>query len=271
MTALEPTAWFHYFSEDQLVLVSPALANLDAQDRDVYSASALVRPALGLLPPHVRYILARDGTLRLEFVDEDAAGARKVFEAEQEDWKSQRLSGEDLDDLLREMDEDSGPIAFELESEWDAIAAVSSIVAVTPKLPGSFVADSLAPWGVFCLEDEEIITAEALAGGSLLRFDRSLYLPTSEDDMPLQLVEWLLRINTASVIGPRCTIQLETDTGLPLLGLSLMPGSIDGPMLLSALSELHTRACGIEQQWLLMAGQVGDVSELKPNADWLRA
>ncbi|MCX6963650.1 MAG: hypothetical protein NTZ08_14565 [Verrucomicrobia bacterium] len=49
MTALDPTAWFHYFSQDQLVLVSPALANLDAPDRDVYSASALARPALGLL------------------------------------------------------------------------------------------------------------------------------------------------------------------------------------------------------------------------------
>ena len=68
MTALDPTAWFHYFSEDQLVLVSPALANLDAPDRDVYSASALARPALGLLPPHVRYILAKDESLRLEFV-----------------------------------------------------------------------------------------------------------------------------------------------------------------------------------------------------------
>ncbi len=293
MTALDPTAWFHYFSEDQLVLVSPALANLDAPDRDVYSASALARPALGLLPPHVRYILAKDESLRLEFVmNAHSDNAEKhapvpvlppeslcptanelaILDSEREALAGQSLSGEALADWISECEETSAATASVAERQRDAIDSIVRITEANPLLAGSFVADSLAPWGVFHLEDDEIITVEASAEGSLLRFDRTLDLTLPADaQTPAKLLEWLLRINTASVIGPRCSIEMEIDTGLALLGLNLVPEALDATLLQDALSELDARARSIEACWISMQAPLVEDRETTPAFDWIKA
>ena len=293
MTALDPTAWFHYFSQDQLVLVSPALANLDAPDRDVYSASALARPALGLLPPHVRYILAKDESLRLEFVmNAHSDNAEKhapvpvlppeslcptanelaILDSEREVLAGQSLSGEALADWISECEETSAATASVAERQRDAIDSIVRITEANPLLAGSFVADSLAPWGVFHLEDDEIITVEASAEGSLLRFDRTLDLALPADaQTPAKLLEWLLRINTARVIGPRCSIEMEIDTGLALLGLNLVPEALDATLLQDALSELDARARSIEACWISMQAPLVEDRETTPAFDWIKA
>lgn len=286
MTQFDSTSWFHYFCESKLVLLSPALAHSNSSDWVVISASALARPALGLLPSNVRYILAKDESLRLELVmnafgdnaAKDAptpvsppeslcptANELAILDSEREALAGQSLSGEALADWISECEEASAATESIAERQRDAIDSIVRITQANPLLAGSFVADSFAHWGIFYLEDDEIITVEASAEGSLLRFDRTLDLALQADaQTPTKLLEWLLRINTASVIGPRCSIELEMDTGLALLGLNLEPGALDATLLQDTLSELDARARSIEACWIGMQAPLAEDRETTP-------
>ncbi|MFM7226041.1 MAG: hypothetical protein ACKO10_00630, partial [Betaproteobacteria bacterium] len=86
---------------------------------------------------------------------------------------------------------------------WEALREVTESLATDALLAESFRTDPSVPWGLFMFADEEFVTVEADRNDAFVRFDRALTLPLADPQQALTLIEWLLRINTMTVIGQR--------------------------------------------------------------------
>ncbi|MBM3406416.1 MAG: hypothetical protein FJY25_03655 [Betaproteobacteria bacterium] len=84
--------------------------------------------------------------------------------------------------------------------------------------------------------DEEFVTVEADRNDAFVRFDRALTLPLADPQQALTLIEWLLRINTMTVIGQRVSLQIEADTELPLISLVLPRQSLRAATIRDAIT-----------------------------------
>ena len=283
------SSWLHYQTAETSVMLSPAVTHRSEPHWSRHAVSALTRPELGLLPNGVRYVLALDDSLRLECVAADSSRPapgqhdartpagdllaayeteRQVWlEATQADGTAQALAhGVEADDLDSEADE-AEPASSE---HWAALREVAESMTTDALLAESFRTDPSAPWGLFMFADEEFVTVEVDRDHAFLRFDRALTLPLTDPQQALPLIEWLLRINTMSVIGPRASLQIEADTELPLISLVLPRQSLDAPTIRDAITELDARARSIEAQWLRLASPVTEPSSIAVSNTWLR-
>ena len=239
--------------------------------------SALARPALGLLPSNARYVLARDESVRLELIagSVDASTlqqARELFDAEKPAWEGESLDVEQTSALIQQLDEDQLSNAQSIIQRKSALESFSRSLAPDTELARAFTVDEIAPWGLFRLADDEIITVEANPDQGVVWLDRVLDVPAENAVTFAATIEWLLRINSVSVIGPRCAIQFEPENNIALLGACLAIDGLLPSVIRETLNELDGTGRRIEAQW--RAIDPVQVSEhpgaAAPASGWLR-
>ena len=288
MTHLAPeSSWLHYQTEQALVMLSPAVTHRGAPHWSRYAISALTRPELGLLPHGVRYVLALDDSVRLECLAPDAPrpapGERDactpggdliaVYELEHRVWLEATQAGgaahaRQLDLEAEDIEADAAEPAS--PAHGAALREVADSIATDALLADSFRTDPSLPWGLFMFAGEEFITVEADRDEAFVRFDRALTLPLENPQQGLPLIEWLLRINTMSVIGSRASLQIEAETELPLISIVLPRQSLHAATIRAAITELDARARSIEAQWLRLVGSGTEPSYTAVPNTWLR-
>ena len=269
--------WLQYRHEDQDVLLSPPVTHRQMPDWAHYCASGLARPALGLLPHRARYILARDDSIRLEFTGTLAAAANRkpafdLFEAERQAWEEAPLTAEYMSELSQTFDEDQSPVPHSLDRRRSLLESFERALTAAPSLAQAFTVDLLAPWGLFRLADDEIITVEPDSDKGLIWLDRILSMTIDSPSIFVNSIEWLLRINSVSVIGSRCAIQFEPGSDLALISCCLMQEDVTATAIQSVLDELDARGRNIEATWqALHSAQAPKHQDIAPPTPaWLR-
>jgi hypothetical protein len=277
MTQQASGDWFQYQHEGIQVLVSPPVSHRHTTDWTDCCASGLVRPALGLLPNRARYVLARDDSIRLELPGGSAAATdlelgHALFNAERQAWEGEKLSAAHAAELAHQTDVELLSNAQAMSQRLAAIESFRQALATHRDLAQAFIVDPAAPWGLFRLSNDEIVTVEVDPDGSLVWLDRVLGVPTDSPKSFVATIEWLLRINSISVIGPRCEIQFEHDGNVAMISCALKINEVTVTAVRQALEELEVKGCSIEETWenisLAQASTTPQVAALTPS--WLR-
>jgi hypothetical protein len=277
MTQQDSCDWFQYHHEGMQVLVSPPVAHRHSPDWTECCAGGLVRSALGLLPHQARYVLSRDNSVRIELAGSSVAAsdlerAHALFNAERQAWEGKKLSAEQATDRIQQLDIALLSNAQAMDRRRAAIESFRQALANHRDLAQAFIADTAAPWGLFRLANEEIITVEADPDSGIVRLDRVLGVPTDSPENFVASIEWLLRINSISVIGPRCEIQLEHDDNLALLSYALKINEVSVTAVQQALDELEAKGRSIEDTWehITLAQASNTPQTAAPAPSWLR-
>ena len=269
--------WFQYQHDGGQVLVSPPVTHRHASQWAEDCGNALGRPALGLLPFRARYVLARDDSVRLELaVDSSSANdleqAHARFNAEWQAWNGETSSAAEAADRLQQMDIELLSNAQAMDQRRAAIESFREALATDRELAQAFIVDTIAPWGLFRLANDEIITVEADPEAGIIRLDRVLGVPTDSPENFVASIEWLLKINSISVIGTRCEIQLEHDSGVAMLSCALKISEVSVTAVQQALGELEAKGCSIEETWanISLAQALNTPQTEAPAPSWLR-